>query len=321
MAKNKISEYDSTAGNNTDINSINIDEGCSPSGINNAIRALMAHLKNFQTGTEIDGAIDKLPIAAGGTGVGTAAEAKTALGAASTGTNSDITALTALTTPLTLMQGGTGGAKSSITYVARASNVATITTSSAHGYVANNKVTLSGITTSGFNASNVTVVSAPTSTTFTYANTGSDVSSTADSTGVVISLTSMRSNLGMVFGTDVAGLGNTQSFTKAQIVTPVALTSSSASIAVDASLSNNFTHTFTENTTLANPSNLVAGQGGIIVFTQHASSPKTLAFGSYWKFPSGTAPSVTATNSAVDILVYYVESTSRITAKLIADVK
>ena len=40
MAKTKISEYDSTAANNTDIDSINIAEGCAPSGINNAIREL-----------------------------------------------------------------------------------------------------------------------------------------------------------------------------------------------------------------------------------------------------------------------------------------
>jgi hypothetical protein len=110
-------------------------------------------------------------------------------------------------------------------------------------------------------------------------------------------------------------------YSKALRGTPVALTSSSASIATDASAGNYFTHTFTENTTLANPSNLAAGQEGIIVFTQHASSPKTLAFGSYWKFSGGTVPSVTATNSAVDVLVYYVESTTRITAKLLTDVK
>ena len=46
MAKTKISEYDSTAANNTDIDSINIAEGCAPSGINNAIREQMAHLKD-----------------------------------------------------------------------------------------------------------------------------------------------------------------------------------------------------------------------------------------------------------------------------------
>ena len=50
MAKNKISEFSSTPANNTDIGGINIAEGCAPSGINNAIRQLMADLKDFQTG-------------------------------------------------------------------------------------------------------------------------------------------------------------------------------------------------------------------------------------------------------------------------------
>ena len=53
MAKTKISEYDSTAANNTDIDSINIAEGMAPSNVNNAIRQLMAHLKTefFKTGS------------------------------------------------------------------------------------------------------------------------------------------------------------------------------------------------------------------------------------------------------------------------------
>ena len=55
MAKNKISEYSSTASNNTDIAGINIAEGCAPSGINNAIRELMAQLKDQQAGTDGDG--------------------------------------------------------------------------------------------------------------------------------------------------------------------------------------------------------------------------------------------------------------------------
>ena len=53
MAKTKISEYDATAANNTDIDSINIAEGCAPSGINNAIRELMAHLKDMNIGSTI----------------------------------------------------------------------------------------------------------------------------------------------------------------------------------------------------------------------------------------------------------------------------
>ena len=50
MPKVKISEFSSTPANNTDIDSINLAEGCAPSGINDAIRELMAQLKDFQTG-------------------------------------------------------------------------------------------------------------------------------------------------------------------------------------------------------------------------------------------------------------------------------
>lgn len=54
MAKVKISEYSATPSANTDVDNIDINEGCSPSGINNAIRAVMSHLKNFQTGASGD---------------------------------------------------------------------------------------------------------------------------------------------------------------------------------------------------------------------------------------------------------------------------
>jgi hypothetical protein len=54
MAKNKVSEWSATASNNTDISGINIAEGCAPSGINNAIRELMAQLKDMQAGTDGD---------------------------------------------------------------------------------------------------------------------------------------------------------------------------------------------------------------------------------------------------------------------------
>jgi hypothetical protein len=83
MAKTKISEYSSTANSNTDIASINIDEGCAPSGINNAIRALMAQLKDFQTGAASD------PVTVGGvltvTGGSATAPAITTSGDTNTG--------------------------------------------------------------------------------------------------------------------------------------------------------------------------------------------------------------------------------------------
>jgi hypothetical protein len=57
MPKNKVSEWSATASNNTDIGGINIAEGCAPSGINNAIRELMAQVKDMQTGSDSDGLV------------------------------------------------------------------------------------------------------------------------------------------------------------------------------------------------------------------------------------------------------------------------
>ena len=50
MAKNSIRDFDATSGNNTDIQSVDISEGCAASGINNAIREIMVDLKNVSTG-------------------------------------------------------------------------------------------------------------------------------------------------------------------------------------------------------------------------------------------------------------------------------
>lgn len=54
MAKNKISEWSSTPANNTDVGGIDIAEGCAPSGINNAMREMMAQIKDMQAGTDGD---------------------------------------------------------------------------------------------------------------------------------------------------------------------------------------------------------------------------------------------------------------------------
>jgi hypothetical protein len=54
MARTRISEFSATAADNTDIDNIDIAEGCAPSGINNAIRELMAQLKDMQTGASGD---------------------------------------------------------------------------------------------------------------------------------------------------------------------------------------------------------------------------------------------------------------------------
>jgi len=54
MAKNKISEWSNVPSNNTDVGDINIAEGCAPSNINNALREIMAQVKDMQTGADAD---------------------------------------------------------------------------------------------------------------------------------------------------------------------------------------------------------------------------------------------------------------------------
>jgi hypothetical protein len=83
MPKTKISEYSSTAVSNTDVQSINIAEGMLPSDVNNAIRAIMAHLKNFQAGLSGDDLTVAGDLSVTGTGsvklpVGTTAQRPTA---------------------------------------------------------------------------------------------------------------------------------------------------------------------------------------------------------------------------------------------------
>ena len=119
--------------------------------------------------------------------------------------------------------------------------------------------------------------------------------------------------------TTVAGLAVAQSFTKAQRGTPVALTDG-ATIAVDLSLGNNFTVTLAGNRTLGAPTNVTAGQSGVIVVTQDGTGSRTLAYNSAYKFAGGTAPTLTTTASAVDVLAYYVESSSRITVTSLLNV-
>lgn len=105
-------------------------------------------------------------------------------------------------------------------------------------------------------------------------------------------------------------------YTAAQAGTPVALTDA-ATIAVNLALANNFTLTIGGNRTLGNPSNLTPGQSGAIVITQDGTGSRTLAYGSNWKFPGGSAPTLSTAAGSVDVLTYYVESSTRISANLL----
>jgi hypothetical protein len=127
MAKNKVSEWSATPADNTDVGGIDINEGCAPSGINNAIRDVMSQIKDMQTGADGDNFVvggnltvngtttlaTPLPVASGGTGATTseASRAALGLGTLSTQASNSVTitggSITGIT-DLAVADGGTG---------------------------------------------------------------------------------------------------------------------------------------------------------------------------------------------------------------------
>lgn len=95
---------------------------------------------------------------------------------------------------------------------------------------------------------------------------------------------------------------------------PTALTSS-ATITPDFNAGLNFSLTLAHNATLANPSNVQAGDSGVIEITQDGTGSRTMAYGSNWKFPGG-APVLSTAAGAIDVLVYYAPTTGRILGNL-----
>ena len=117
-----------------------------------------------------------------------------------------------------------------------------------------------------------------------------------------------------------AQTGATNTFSGAQIGSISTLTDG-ATITPNFALNNSFTVTLGGNRTLANPTNLVAGQSGVIIMNQDGTGGRTLAYGSNYDFGGGTAPTLTTTANAQDMIAYFVVSTSRINCVFTGDLK
>ena len=113
------------------------------------------------------------------------------------------------------------------------------------------------------------------------------------------------------YDADTAKTDVAQSFTAAQRGTISTLTDG-ATITPDFATANNFTVTLGGNRTIANPTNLTAGQSGSIFIVQDGTGSRTGAWGSYWDFAAGAAPTLTTDANAIDRVDYVVRSSTSI---------
>lgn len=132
-------------------------------------------------------------------------------------------------------------------------------------------------------------------------STAGAITLTAPADAVIVGIAKSATVVFVDIDTGLASLLNTRNtWNKAQDVAQVTLTDA-ATINTDASLSNSFLVTLAGNRTLANPTNLVAGQTVIWNIRQDATGSRTLSYGSVFKFAGGVQPLSTGAN-AKDVL-------------------
>lgn len=131
--------------------------------------------------------------------------------------------------------------------------------------------------------------------------------------GTIIADTIEHSDSTSLATNQLAAKNAAQTFTAGQRGEITTLTSAST-VTPDFADSNNFTLTLGTDVTLANPSNLTAGQSGSLFLVQDSTGSRTVTWGSYWDWAGGTPPTLTTTANAVDRVDYIVRTTGSIHA-------
>ena len=109
---------------------------------------------------------------------------------------------------------------------------------------------------------------------------------------------------GLGLGTVTAFLGKKARMIGGAAIADIVTLTDGANISVDLNSGQNFTLTLAGNRTLDNPTNCVPGQTGSIFVIQDGTGSRTLSFGTNYKFPGGTAPTLSTGASACDRIDY-----------------
>ena len=135
-------------------------------------------------------------------------------------------------------------------------------------------------------------------------------------TGIVTATSFSGSNINV---TGSVGIGTTNPPTKLYVQGTAAgnivgLGTTTGTVTLDFAQGNNFSMTLVGSITLANPTGVTTGQSGIIQIQQDSVGSRTVAFGSVWRFPSGTAPTVSTASTQIDCITYFVRNSNSIIA-------
>jgi len=110
-------------------------------------------------------------------------------------------------------------------------------------------------------------------------------------------------------GTRVAVVNAAQEYSRTHNFDATTLTITSGTVPWNLAENQVAKLTVTTNSTMNNPTNAVDGATYMLVVTQGTSGSNTLSFGTAYKFPGGTVPSLSTGSSQVDVLAFTTNGT------------
>jgi hypothetical protein len=280
-----IKEYDTTAGNNSTINSIDISEGCAPSGINNAIRQVLADSRSqwndanwFEYGD--------------GNGSFTITYAS---GTSFTVDGIDVTSIYHAGRRLRAVGSATGTIYGTISSSSFSTNT-TVNVTWDSGSLSNESLTISlsilDSTNSGIPVLNQTVDI-----------NGNELILDADADSSITADTDDQIDV-RAGGTDVASFKTANVLLNVGAYNAEATLTDGATISWDASTSPVAKVTLGDNRTLGSASNGQAGQFVSLLVIQDGTGSRTLTWNAAYEFKDDTAPTLTTTASKGDLFVF-----------------